>query len=202
MITVTLHLSKNKIASMCCKENVSYIILWEFLTLISQREMKNSHILKAFLCNKSLECCCESDISKVDFSYHSTSNQSVSLIKHFLVSANLIANLILYNVFHEGDNLSDHDAICLKLKMPSLCYAHTPTGVSYKNVCWERASDSDILVYKGKVFERLKSISVPWDALTCKSFMYKKHHNDIVTFHDCLIAAHLNNNSRIYIAQN
>ena len=153
--------------------------------------MKNSRILKAFLCNESLECCCESDISKVDFSYHSTSNQSVSLIDHFFVSANLIANLISYNVFHEGDNLSDHDAICLKLKMPSVCYANTPTGVSYKNVCWERASDSDILVYKGKLFERLKSMSVPWDALTCKSFMCKKHHNDIVTFHDCLIAAHL-----------
>ena len=96
-----------------------------------------------------------------------------------------------YNVLHDGDNLSDHDAICLKLQMPSVCYANTPTGVSYKNVCWERPSDSDILIYKGKLIERLKSMSVPWDALTCKSFMCKKHHNDIVTFHDCLIAVHL-----------
>ena len=158
---------------------------------VQKKEEKNSHILKAFLCNESLECCCESDISKVDFSYHSTSNQSVSLIDHFFVSANVIANLISYNVFHEGHNLSDHDAICLKLKMPSVCYANTHTGVSYKNVRWERASDSDILVYKGKLFERLKLISLPWDALTCKSFMCKKHHNDIVTFHDCLIAARL-----------
>ena len=66
------------------------------------------------------ECCRENDITKVDFSNHSTSNQSVSLIDHFFVSVNLIVNFISYNVLHEGDNLSDHDAIRLKLKMPSV----------------------------------------------------------------------------------
>ena len=54
------------------------------------------------------------DICDIDHTYESTVG-SRSILDHFIVSQNCANHVILYEVAHDCNNLSDHNAVCICL---------------------------------------------------------------------------------------
>ena len=60
--------------------------------------------------------------SCVDYTYH-FNMQSFSVIDHFFVSEQLFQHCVLKQyVSHDVDNMSDHDALCLRLQLDISCF--------------------------------------------------------------------------------
>ena len=89
----------SEISTLCLKENVSYIIVGgDFKTDFTRANQVNTQMLNNFLKDETLENCLYSTVSNVDYTYCSQTNGVKSIIDHLL--------------YHEGDDLSDHSAIC------------------------------------------------------------------------------------------
>ena len=58
-------------------------------------------------------------IERVDYTYHSINNGAVSysVIDHFAVNESLFGKIESAGVIHSGENLSNHEAIFLKIKV-------------------------------------------------------------------------------------
>ena len=63
-------------------------------------------------------CALHLSVNKVDYLFESKINFERSTIYHFIVSDKLCRHITEYSVRHEGDNLSDHHPIILKLDVP------------------------------------------------------------------------------------
>ena len=59
----------------------------------------------------------------IDYSYESKITGVRSLLDHFILTENLFRSIVSAEVYHNGDNLSDHDAISVCLNI-SVTFMH------------------------------------------------------------------------------
>mgnify|MGYP000079041494 CR=1 FL=1 len=129
------------------------------------------------------------DISLVDYSYESKVNFDRSAIDHFIFSDKLADCITEYSVRHDGDNLSDHDPVVLKLNIPIEYANNERDRSSIPRPLWHQATKINLAQYGCVLDIKLRGIVIPWQALHCKNTFCSKHSHDIQKFHDDIIAA-------------
>ena len=85
---------------------------------------------------------------------------------HFIVSQNCVSHVISYEVAHDGNNLSDHNAVCICLSF-DVMYNDVTDDEFRPHPLSKRATVSEICDYKYTLAGRLNNINVPHDVITC-----------------------------------
>ena len=88
-----------------------------------------------------------SDICDIDYTFESKANGTRSCIDHFIVSENLVDLIDECCVKHEGDNLSDNDAVYMTLSLEALHFSPRDSPVFHRPV-WTKAGQDSIEAYK------------------------------------------------------
>ena len=112
-------------------------------------------------------------VAEVDFTYESVSGIR-STLDHFIVSSNLSSQVISYNVLHDGNNVSDHNVVCLSLEL-DITYNESVEKQFYPQPLWQHASDDDIIKYKKDLSGLLSDICVPNDVINCNNHLCCEH---------------------------
>ena len=60
-----------------------------------------------------------------------------SIIDHFVITENLVPNVLRYESLHDGDNLSDHEALSIELSVSVSHSRYENTHTSVLN--WSKA---------------------------------------------------------------
>lgn len=166
----------------------------DFNTDLSRSRSLNTDALIAFMENEWLKVGLQYRASKVDYTFESKANGERSLIDHFLVSDNLFDCINKYEVVHEGDNLSDHSALCMGLDISTVCETLSSDDPVF-SPSWSSASLENIRDYQISLDSILESIIIPWEAFTCQNYFCTKHCSAIETFHNDVINACINASS-------
>ena len=174
--------------------DIDYIIIGgDMNTDLSRMNSLNTQSMKIFCEEQSLAPCITLSVANVDFTYESDTTGTRSTLDHFIVSQNLIGLVSYYESIHDGDNLSDHSPVSLKLRLD--VEQSTCENAIYKSKTnWKCANQSEIDEYKQKLKFLLSQIRIPSDAVHCENRDCKQHnkaldeyHNDIVNA--CITAA-------------
>ena len=103
----------------------------------------------------------------------------MSFIDHFIVSKNLC--VVPCDTYNEIENPSDHLPIFVDLVNDG-CLLYEQVNVfqnSSTKLWWHKATSQEIDLYKSILDDCLKSINIPWDAITCEIlFLYQTYHTD------------------------
>ena len=92
-------------------------------------------------------------------------NSEKSWLDHFFLSENLRSQVQLYSVIHDGDNLSDHSAIYVKLSIPVTYVDPSVHSSREGKLNWTKASDESIRHYQRSQCSALAELPVPVEAL-------------------------------------
>ena len=108
-----------------------------------------------------------------------------STLDHFLVKTQFLANCVDSSVLHLGENLSNHEIIFLKINCshnsPNIIDESTPND-NMPN--WNKATASDIYMFKETLLEGLASVNLPDAALCCRDIQCEdeQHIEQLDTF--------------------
>jgi hypothetical protein len=144
--------------------------------------------LKEFCSRHSLAFCIEQSVSSVKFTYYNDFNAAQSTVDHFIVSENLVPLIVDYSTNVDGDNLSDHVPLSLKLNT-SFHYSNEPRVQLACKISWRRATDHNIVSYKERLRVKLNSIVLPRKVLLCPDLDCSSHSTEIDTYYGRLIDA-------------
>ena len=154
--------------------------------LTRKRSLHTKYLLS--MCEKeSLKCFSSHTKFHIDYTYESKINYSKSNIDHFIVLCNLFDSIEQFTMLHDGDNLSDHDVISMRIHI----------AISYDNVnvecvnkpLWSKATQQQLSQYKQCLDSTLDCITVPGEALHCEDVFCSEHQVAIQTYHDNIISA-------------
>ena len=172
----------------CCNQ---IIIGGDLNTDLSRINSYHTKKLKSFVDHEYLRFALNHPNCKgIDFSYESKIDGSRSLVDHFIVSENLYNHISDYSGLSEGDNLSDHSVVYIKLSI-DVTYFSVTAASSKDKLQWEDASDIALDNYKHKLDCILFNVFVPNEALDCNDYFCSnsKHLSDIKLFHNSIINA-------------
>jgi len=106
----------------------------------------------------------------IDYTYNFNMHR-FSTLDHFMVSSTLFDNaLVNVTVMQDGDNLSDHDPIVMKLDLQSNV-VNVAAKVCREKVAWYKASDVCLDEYRNYLSYQLSYLSLPVDVLSCHDQM-------------------------------
>jgi Reverse transcriptase (RNA-dependent DNA polymerase) len=131
------------------------------------RNRKHSVLLDSFCKSNRLK---QADLFKgstVDYTY-SFNLTRFAILDHFILNEAMLDTCIdsLY-VLHEVDNLSDHDALCMKINL-GLSYSLFVPHIFTSRTAWYKANELDIAKYRSLLSINLNTILIPTDALLCR----------------------------------
>ena len=82
----------------------------------------------------------------VDYTFEGKSNLAKSCIDHFIVTDHIFQRIEYCSVSHDGDNMSDHDVVSIKV---SINITHDMADEQHFNkVLWQRATNDQLEEYK------------------------------------------------------
>ena len=170
----------NEISLLIEKANCDQIIIGgDFNTDLSRLYSNHTTSLISFVEQENLNFGIHSSKCDVKYSYVSKMNGLKSLIDHFIMSENTFSNIKNIYAYDDGDNLSDHIVICMKLDI-DMNYSNECMNKTKPNrVYWDKATDDDIHNYQMVLDENLTYIKIPSEALNCNDLLCIKHKNEI-----------------------
>ena len=91
-----------------------------------------------------------------------------SILHHYILSQDLFDNSVVsVSTVHDVDNLSDHEPLCLVLRLDvdrnKVCN-RMPTD---DKIAWYKANEIQLAVYHEALAANLAAICVPFDAIFC-----------------------------------
>ena len=151
----------SSLANVCDPDGI--IFGGDFNTDFSRVLSLHSKSLAAYVLDESLF----EPRNQIDYSFESMSNRHRSFIDHFFISLNLSDSVSMYGVSHDGDNLSDHSSVFVKLSIVPKNVIIPECSSPQLKLCWRRANVEAIAEYRSKVTRCLNGIEVPRDVLNC-----------------------------------
>ena len=100
--------------------------------------------------------------SSIDYTFMSMASGDRSTLDHFLLSHNFNTRVLRYDVIHDGDNLSDHDPVCIWLDI-DLTYcqpSHNIIDSKPPKLCWRKARISSISAYQEQLRQSLRTLLI------------------------------------------
>lgn len=147
-----------------------HIIIGGDFNVDFSRVRAHTALLRSFCANQDLHVAIEHPNSSVDYTYQFSMTR-FSILDHFLLSPALFNYLMTSaTVIHDINNLSDHEPIVLELDLAIDCTTvPSNQGLQQHRVSWVKANDGHIKNYREVLSNRLKSIALPVNALTCQN---------------------------------
>ena len=161
----------------------------------TQRVTLNANLLKNFIKCEYLNC------SSVDFNLNGKStfigpNGKKSVIDHLLYRRDDLSSIKDYRILIEGDNLSDHNPIIVKVEICNvfdICKSSPCTKLVEDckkpgDTNWSKATEFDIITYKNTLDVMLTNVMLSEEVLQCSSLNCSnaKHYYELVQFSDDL----------------
>ena len=144
------------------------IIGGDFNTDLLRDSSLHTRLLKEYNARENLRTVI-SEKQQIDYTYESKASGARSVIDHFIVSQNILDLIDYVDVVHDGDNLSDHSVLNIKLSLAVEYFVDSPCGM-FTSVKWDKANIEDLNVYKSNLDRNLANIVIPWDAVHCNDF--------------------------------
>ena len=147
------------------------------------RNWAHTKLLVDFCDNLSLEQSIRHTANRVDYTYN-FNNVRFNVFDYFIMSGVLFEHAVLsIDAIHDGDNLSDHDPVFMKLCLESK-YVSLSKKIHVDRIAWHKANDSHLSEYRKVLDEALKSIIVPASAVSCHNPMCDdaQHSIDLNTY--------------------
>ena len=110
--------------------------------------------------------------SKFDCSYtyqHNDMN-SFSTIDHFFCTEHFLERMVMGGPIHLPDNLSNHDPIMIKLKLPEPGEKIKCKPVITTKPSWKKADDEDIQDYHDTLHDKLQKLPLP-SSISCSDVL-------------------------------
>lgn len=150
--------------------DVDYVIVGGDFNTDMMRSSYHTRRLREFCDDEDLFNCSNSSLSPNDFTFESATGHR-SLIDHFLLSLNF-ADLpfISSSVRYDGDNLSDHNALLLKLRLPVSNHDRgngRSTETPQPHVVWRKATKENLQNYRLSLELRLQELHLPVECSAC-----------------------------------
>jgi len=143
-----------------------HIILGGDFNVDFTRDRTHTALLTSFCDNTGLFPSSRHALYDIDYTYN-FSMKRFNILDHFIVSDTLFNTCLAgVSVFHDVDNLSDHDPIVLRLNIDVKSIALVER-VFTPRVSWVKASDDDISNYRAILVHNLKCMHFPAAALLC-----------------------------------
>ena len=171
------------------------IIGGDFNTDLSRSNSAHTRCLNSVCQHESMQCVRMLQICGVDYTYQSLINGQQSCLDHFVISQNMISSVINYSVQHDGDNLSDHEVVTLKLSLSFDNIRDISAFVS--KPLWHKATQQQLERYRCDLDMLLSKIRVPKIALQCDNNFCSEHCELLEEYHDNIIGACLDASSCI-----
>lgn len=152
-------------------ENMDFhVILGGDFNTDFSRNWAHTNILNDFCDSVDIVPTIRNTCCHIDYTYNFNMHR-FSTLDHFMVSGTLFDNaLVNVTVMHDGDNLSDHDPIVMKLDLQSNV-VNVAAKVYREKVAWYKASDVCLDEYRNYLSYQLSCLSLPVDALSCHDQM-------------------------------
>jgi hypothetical protein len=170
---------------------VDCIVLGGLNTDLSRSASERPSFLREFCDRIGLHLCTSSSI---DFTYENAASGAQSTIDHFIISDNLKHNVVGYSVSHDGDNLSDHEAICLTFDIQvDRTVISAAVSQQTPRLAWHRATGQHKQAYQECLRSLLAEVEVPYEVLRCKQFECSCFHHlkSVDQYHDDIMNAML-----------
>ena len=148
--------------------NVDGVVLGgDFNTDLSRESSRHTNLLTDFISTTELFSCLSHSSCNVHYTFCSRSSPvSKSVIDHFFVSDTIASVISSVHSVHDGDNLSDHVPVVLRLNI-GCQFQLSDSRVYTPKHAWHRASDENLAEYKRVMTVLLESIEPPFGPLTC-----------------------------------
>ena len=145
-----------------------YIIGGDYNVDFTRCNSLHTTLLRSFCTNMNLLIGTEHPNCSVDYSYN-FSMKRFSTLDNFLLSPLLFYNFVrTFTVFHDCDNTSDHDLICLSVSIPvNYVAVSRPVNTNNPSISWSKIKPDNIENYRNLLTAKLKLIYLPVDALSC-----------------------------------
>ena len=140
-------------------------------TDISPAQSTHTTALHAFCQRNCLKLCLRLTAANIDYEYVTGCR---STLDHFIVSDNLASQVISSDVTHDGNNLSDHNAVCLCLDILVQYTEHVHKQFT-PHPLWKRATEHELLNYKYTLSTLLEGVNVPKHVINCTELLCSKH---------------------------
>jgi hypothetical protein len=147
------------------------------------RDWTHTALLSSFCDDSGLMPVIRHSACTIDYSYNFSMNR-FSILDHFVLSGTLFDECVSSaSVFHDVDNLSDHDPICLCLNI-DLKFLSLRNRIFSPRISWVKASENDVNNYRAAVLRSLTAFHLPAAALLCTDNMCCKDvsHNTAVCY--------------------
>ena len=139
-----------------------------------------SEIFKNFKSNIELFCPNADGENKYSYSFMNSAGDR-SMIDYIFLNHEIISKITNFEILYEGDNLSDHFPLFLKLNKLNENGITNDVFSDQSNeqvhIYWSKASTQDKLKYKSLLEGMLKDIVLPGEAIECNNFECKMHKN-------------------------
>ena len=146
-------------------QDIDRIVFGGDLNCDLQRLGERSRVLREFCVRFSAELCAEHPASRVEYTYRNDATGARSLVDHFVLTENLMANLSGHVTWDEVDNFSDHLPIIARISFDS--FLTSGDRSASPRLSWNRANENDTERYRIQVRERLSLLELPHEALMC-----------------------------------
>lgn len=176
----------------------SHIIIGGDFNVDFCRNWQHTELLTDFCDNLNLEPVNRHNNYHIDYTYNFNMSR-FNILDHFILSGVLFDEAIISaDALHDGDNLSDHDPIILKLCLDSK-YVSLVERIHCDKIAWHKANDCHIAEYKLSLQSLLSCITIPVEAIACHDPLCKNvnHSLELNTYASaitdaCITAANIN----------
>ena len=146
-------------SSDACHEADCIIVGGDFNTDFTRVNSPHTRALKQLCNSESMTCITQHEKCDVDYTFESKANNTRSCIDHFIVSENLNDSVVKCITRHEGDNLSDHDPVCLYLSIDVDRFS-ADEQVFHSKPLWYKATSVQVKFYQYLLDFYLGSITI------------------------------------------
>jgi len=170
--------------------DVNYTVLaGDFNTDLSRVNALHTRELLNFMNGNSMAACIRQGCSDVKHTYENIHTGVLSTLDHFLISENLLQYVLEYRSIHEGESLSDHCPVLLRLSLDTVHVSLSNDKQYVPKPSWRKASHQNISDYQSVLSSILDTVHVPLNVLQCKDFHCSIHYDDIDMYYNNLVNA-------------
>jgi hypothetical protein len=188
----------DEIVSLTHAHNVSRVIIGgDFNTDLCRANSLHTHALNAFSADQDFRVLGTNGphLHDVPFTYESHMNQSRSTIDHFVLTENIVPDVLSVRIECSVDNMSDHLPVTLYVSV-AVEHVHDDPRPSPPRPQWHLVTDEVVVAYRSELDAQLDNLVPPTEALHCTDPRCEEHYDQIVRFHDGLVSACLNAGQR------
>ncbi len=129
------------------------------------------------------------ECANIQYTFENINVGTFSTLDHFLFSENIMPCVTEYRSIHDGDNLSDHSPVLIRLALGVDHIAGSNARTFVPRSSWTKASEQNISSYRHELDTLMDAIALPMDLIQCQDMHCISHRDTIEKYYGDLISA-------------